>query len=689
MRDGYSVGDTSTVAETVTLPPLCTLTSARIVRSGTTTQNTLPYIATLSTPTNEYTVTNVVTCQSRLTLDKIVEGGPASPTLWTLQAVAPTGALAGPVGIAGSAAATSVLVTPDVLYQLRESGGPPEYAQIDNRTALEENPLSTGSMSCIEIDANGTQIPGFNDGINGGVRVPIGQRVKCTATNRTASLRLVKDVVNDNGGTAVPANWNLTATPTGTFPSGLNPVTRPGAPVASAQYVNVRPGVTYNLTETGPPGYTNTSIECVTDQPGAVPVVATSVRLNPNQFTTCRFINNDQPAQLTLRKVVNNGATGATAVPSAWTLRAAGAVTVTGPGNSPAVTGQTVPAGTYSLAESGGPSGYQASAWTCTGGTLTGTSVSVANGANVTCTITNTAVQPRLTLVKAVNNGTTGATTAATAWTLTAAGPSTITGATGSGTVTSANVPVGTFNLSETGPAGYTASAWVCTGAASTTAATVTIGLGNAAICTITNTAIAPRLTLVKRVVNQAGGTAVPTDWTLSGAGPVTITGTSGSPAVTSANVRVGSYALSESAGPTGYTASAWSCTGGTLAGASLTLALGANATCTITNTDQPARLTLVKVVDNGTTGATAVPANWTLSASGPATVTGAGNSAAVTNQSVPAGSYTLLESGGPAGYTASAWTCIGGALVGGAVLVPNGGNVTCTITNTAIARPG
>ncbi len=75
-------------------------------------------------------------------------------------------------------------------------------------------------------------------------------------------------------------------------------------------------------------------------------------------------------------------------------------------------------AGSYVLSESGGPEGYTASAWSCTGGTLTGASVSVPNGGNVTCTITNTAQQASLTLVKTVTNNN-GGTAVATAWTLT------------------------------------------------------------------------------------------------------------------------------------------------------------------------------------------------------------------------------------------------------------------------------
>ena len=84
-----------------------------------------------------------------------------------------------------------------------------------------------------------------------------------------------------------------------------------------------------------------------------------------------------------------------------------------------------------------------------------------------------------------------------------------------------------------------------------------------------------------------------------------------------------GTYTLSESAGPAGYTGGAWSCTAGTLTGSSLVLTPGVSATCTIDNNDQPATLTLEKTVDNGTTG-TAVATDWTLSATGPVTISGA-----------------------------------------------------------------
>src|SRR4029077_15786789 len=132
------------------------------------------------------------------------------------------------------------------------------------------------------------------------------------------------------------------------------------------------------------------------------------------------------------------------------------------------------------------------------------------------CTIVNNDAGPTLTLVKQVDPGATGATTPPTAWTLTAVnGGSTITGVTGTPAVTGAVALIGTYNLSETGPPGFTASAWSCAGAASSTATSVTLASGNNATCTIINTAVTPTLTLIKTVTNTHGGAATPEDWTL------------------------------------------------------------------------------------------------------------------------------------------------------------------------------
>ena len=85
-----------------------------------------------------------------------------------------------------------------------------------------------------------------------------------------------------------------------------------------------------------------------------------------------------------------------------------------------------------------------------------------------------------------------------------------------------------------------------------------------------------------------------------------------------------------------------------------MTLTEGEHATCTITNTAIAPTLTLVKVVDAGSTSEPALPTDWTLTATGPVTVTGRTGDAAITDAVVQVGSYTLSESGGPDGYTAS-----------------------------------
>ncbi len=405
---------------------------------------------------------------------------------------------------------------------------------------------------------------------------------------------------------------------------------------------------------------------------------------------TCTIDNNDQPASLTLVKTVTND-NGGTAAPAAWTLTATGPTTITGATGTAPVTGAAVNAGTYVLSEAG-PAGYTAGAWSCTGGgTLTGRRLVLTPGVSATCTIDNNDQPASLTLVKTVTNDN-GGTAAPAAWTLTATGPTTITGATGTAPVTGAAVNAGTYVLSEAGPAGYTAGAWSCTGGGTLTGSSLVLTPGVSATCTIDNDDQPASLTLVKTVTNDNGGTAAPAAWTLTADGPTPITGATGTAPVTGAAVNAGTYALSE-AGPAGYTAGPWACTAGTLTGASLVLPVGVSATCTIANDDDPALLTLTKVVDVGTTGSTRTPAEWTLTATpdgipGQDPVSGngdPGSSGGVDAVPISLGAYDLTEAG-PAGFTAADWSCTGATVVAGRLTVTTADDVACTITNTAVA---
>ena len=164
------------------------------------------FLVTLSQPSNTATITNTVNCREH------THAGQAGPRRYRRaeqldsERLIPRRPPGQPprsrvLGASGSAAATAD-VTPNARYQLFETGGDPRYVQTDNRTTLQSNPLSTGSATCIRVDADGASVPGsgFSDGINGGVNVPLGYRVACTFVNQTASLTLLKNVVNDNGG---------------------------------------------------------------------------------------------------------------------------------------------------------------------------------------------------------------------------------------------------------------------------------------------------------------------------------------------------------------------------------------------------------------------------------------------------------------------------------------------------------
>ncbi len=100
-------------------------------------------------------------------------------------------------------------------------------------------------------------------------------------------------------------------------------------------------------------------------------------------------------ATLTLNKVVANGG----ALPTAWTLSANANVGLTPFSGVTGVTKQVV-VGTYTLAESGGPTGYSQIGWTCRG-VATAASVTLVAEEVVSCTVTNGL--PGINVVKSSN----------------------------------------------------------------------------------------------------------------------------------------------------------------------------------------------------------------------------------------------------------------------------------------------
>lgn len=154
-------------------------------------------------------------------------------------------------------------------------------------------------------------------------------------------------------------------------------------------------------------------------------------------------------------------------------------------------------------------------------------------------------------------------------------------------------------------------------------------------------------LTVVKRVVNDSGGTKSPADFTLtingvSAAGGNSFPGSASG--VTKTLLTTGAYNVVES-GVTGYAPKM-------SRGCSGTIWPGQHRTCVVTNDDIPATLTVVKQVVNDH-GGTKTPADFTMTINGVTAIGGntfAGSAAGVTKVLVSVGAYSVSESGS-AGY--------------------------------------
>ncbi|HZK05381.1 MAG TPA: putative Ig domain-containing protein [Actinomycetaceae bacterium] len=456
-----------------------------------------------------------------------------------------------------------------------------------------------------------------------------------------------------------------------------------------------------------PPGLTLTgdTIAGTPTEEGTTEVVITLTDSDDETVNaTMALAVSDVRAGLTLVKTVVNSF-GTAADPSDWELSA------DGPGDNylsgdGAVARTAVPEGDYALSETGSVHGYtNGTTWSCIDAnsnpvTVTGNVVALAAGDDVTCSITNTATAPYLSLEKMVSNPY-GTPEAASKWTLSADGPDN-NDLLGTGGVARTAVVEGTYTLSETGSVpGYTnGTTWTCVdanaGPVTVANNSVTLAAGDDVTCSITNTATAPYLSLEKKVTNPYGTPEAASKWTLSADGPGS-NDLSGPGGVARTAVVEGTYTLSETGSVPGYTnGTTWSCANAagqpvTVSNNVVTLTAGADVTCSITNTASQAHLTLVKRVQS-TAGPAASASNWILSADGPGSndLSGPGG---VARTAVVEGTYTLSETGSVPGYSnGTTWSCIDASSNpvpvsgGNKVTLSASTDVVCTITNTAVA---
>jgi choice-of-anchor A domain-containing protein len=200
-----------------------------------------------------------------------------------------------------------------------------------------------------------------------------------------------------------------------------------------------------------------------------------------------------------------------------------------------------------------------------------------------------------LTLVKEVINDDNGSAEPSD-WTLSAVGRTPMSGLAGQRAVRKEQLDPGDYVLTEDGPAGYDSLGWTCDGG-TLVGNVLTLADGDRVTCTLVNDdrpgARPPDalLTLVKRVVNDDGGSAIPGDWVLHATGPTPLEGRSRSGAVTSVRVRHGVYELKESHGPGRYRSLGWQCTGAAMPGPhEVRVDDGDTVVCTVTNDDRRPR---------------------------------------------------------------------------------------------------
>jgi uncharacterized repeat protein (TIGR01451 family) len=180
-------------------------------------------------------------------------------------------------------------------------------------------------------------------------------------------------------------------------------------------------------------------------------------------------------------------------------------------------------------------------------------------------------------------------------------------------------------------------------------------------------------LTVIKRVVNDDGGTAVPSDWTMVVSGPESLQFPGASDPGTTSSLMEGEYTITESGGPAGYVLTY----GGECApNGVVTVPAGHNHTCILVNDDQPGTpppgsLIVKKVVINDD-GGTKIASDFTfrVNAGAPQAFEADGQN----DLAVAAGTYSVVEPSVP-GYATTYDNCL-------SVVVPSGGSATCTITN-------
>ncbi|HAI63239.1 TPA: hypothetical protein DCL89_03335 [candidate division WWE3 bacterium] len=355
------------------------------------------------------------------------------------------------------------------------------FGEVGNGTTS----LTNYDISAVCKDNNGTGSIVSTTGSNPWtLSISKDQDIVCTITNaiKSATLTVIKHVVNDNNGSLSSSDFTINVTGTDVSLSTFSGAESPGTTVT------MKPG-SYSVAENSVTGYAPSySSDC-------------SGTLVSGDNKTCTITNDDQAGTLIVKKVVVNN-NGGLLEADDFTFKVGDGAPV-----SFEADGQndlTVNAGTYTITEPA-VSGYSTTYDNCT-------SVGVSIGETETCTITNDDLPGTLIVKKTMTNNN-GGTKAAHDFTFSV----------NSGTAVpfefdgqnNLTVDAGTYSVVEPSVPGYTATYDNCTD--------VVIPNGGSATCTINNND-QPAVIVVNKIIvdGQLGDKGV-TDFSfkfdLSGAG--------------------------------------------------------------------------------------------------------------------------------------------------------------------------
>ncbi|MFA5030977.1 MAG: SdrD B-like domain-containing protein, partial [Patescibacteria group bacterium] len=324
------------------------------------------------------------------------------------------------------------------------------YVQPNEQGTLKFTVTVDPLAACQELNINNKGIV-YADQIPGGVWS--NEVTTHVAADCYGKLKVKKIV---DAGTMTPDSWSFTV--------GTTTLT----PAAGTDYVVFDlPAGTYSATENTIAGYHQVSNSCEN-----VPVV-------PNETAECQIHNTQDVGQLTVIKHV----AGSTEPAASWTMNVAGTTPLSFAG-SEAGTTNTVVAGNYTVTETKtGPAGYTLS---YSGDCDASGKVTIANGDNKTCTLTNTRDIGSIKVIKNVDTDGDGDVdiAGATDWTWDISG-----GQQNIATGSSATVDTGDYTINEDQKTNFHVVSLVCgtQDLGATESATISVAKDQNVVCTFTN----------------------------------------------------------------------------------------------------------------------------------------------------------------------------------------------------------